>query len=373
MASTCDNKSVNVQHPTSNSKHRDPNASDLGVRCSSAPAVPSRGSGLIIVLWIVALLSLLISGFAFDMHVEARIVSYCRKRLKAEYLAQAGLERARMLMARSKTIKGVNDPDDVKAQPWYKDAKRLKQGFGVMGVTDALGEGQVRLDIIPEPARRNLNALKDEDWERILKVGGIPEDRWSELVDSYNDWRDADDQPNIDGAETDDYYSRLEPPYKARGHKGQAANLDTVDELLLIKGFTRSILYGGYEVEDDTNSVHMAGIADLLTANAGAGGQVNVNAATKRALMTLPGIDDAIADAIIAEREGLTAGSQMSEDYYFTDVNNFFARVGELSGLNPADQARLRTLVSTASQVFRISSKGVVHGVEYRITSVVTL
>ncbi len=333
----------------------------------------TNGSALILVLWVVALLAVLISGFAFDMHIEARIVSHLRKKVKAEYLARAGVERAKMLMYHSARIKGVTDSEELKAEPWYADAKRLKQGYSILGLTDTLGEGNIIVDIVPEPALRNINTLKDEDWERIFQVSGVPEDRWSELIDSVNDWRDGDDQPNLDGAETDDYYARLDPPYKARGRKGKAASFDTIDELLLVKGWSRPILYGGPLVEGETNGIILSGIADLLTAQPEAGQQVNVNAAGRRVLLTLPGIDDVIAEAIIAEREGLTAGRQIDQDYFFIDVNNFFARVPELNGLNPTDRERLRSLVCTASQVLRIKSVGRVHGVEQKIISLVKM
>lgn len=330
-------------------------------------------SALIIVLWVIALLSVLIGGFAFDMHLESRIVSYQRKKLKSIYLARAGIEYARALLARSATVQGAKDDEETKAKPWYNDAKRLRQGYAVVGLTDQLGEGTIIVNIVPEPALRNINKLKDEDWERIFKVGGVPEERWSELIDSFNDWRDGDDQANLDGAETDDYYARLDPPYKARGRKGKEATLDTVEELLLIKGFSRSILYGGPIAEDDTNSVAISGVADLLTALKESGEQVNINAASKRVLMTLPGVDETIAEAIIETREGLTAGAKIGEDYFFRDVNDLFGRVPALSTMPPEDQQYLRTLVGSASSVYRITSVGRVHGVDYKIVSVTGL
>lgn len=383
-----------------------------------------RGSALIIVLWVIALLSVLIGGFAYDMHVESKIVSYVRKKLKAEYLARAGIEYAQALLSHSTEIKGKTDTEEVRGKWWYQASKRLRQGYSIMGLTETLGEGSFTLDIMPEPALRNINALRDDDWERIFKLTGVPEDLWPELIDCFNDWRDPDDQPNMDGAETDDYYGRLDPPYKARGHTARKtgtlssstsaakpatntvstsvsrtgasstgstpstslsglANLDTVEELLLIKGFTHAILYGGYADEGDTNSAFMSGIADLLTAIPETGEQVNINAASKRVLMTLPGLDqnDALVDAIIAEREtggsmastggrqGLTGGSEISEDYFFTDVNNLFTRVPDLAKLTPEDQQLLRARVGTASSVLRIRSTGRAHGVEYKITA----
>lgn len=329
-----------------------------------------EASALIIVLWVIALLSVLIGGFAFDMHLESRIISYQRKKLKAIYLAKAGIEHAKALLARSATVQGAKDDDETKAKPWYNNAKRLRQGYAVVGLTDSLGAGTIILSIVPEPALRNINKLKDEDWERIFKVGGIPEDRWSELIDSFNDWRDGDDDANLDGAETDDYYSRLDPPYKAHGRKGKEAALDTVDELLLIKGFSHAILYGGPLADDDTNSVAIRGVADLLTALKESGQQVNVNAASKQVLMTLPGVDETIAESIIETREGLTAGTKIGEDYFFKDVNDLFGRVPGLTTMPPEDQKYLRTLVGSASSVYRVTSVGNVNGVDYKIVSV---
>ena len=373
-----------------------------GPGVGSSPPLPSlegpgvgsfrRGSALVIVLWVVALLSVLIGGFAVDMHVVAKLVSYLRKKLKAEYLAKAGIEYAQALLSHSMEVKGHGDTEEMRGKWWYASAKRIRQGYAIMGQTESLGEGSFILDIIPEPALRNVNTLRDDDWERILKLNGVPEDKWPELIDCFNDWRDPDDQPGLDGAETDDYYSRLDPPYKARGHtssksptakptnktlpanSGMLANLDTVEELLLIKGFNHAILYGGHLDDSDTNSPVVTGIADLLTAIPETGNKVNVNAASKRVLMTLPGIEDTLADAIIAERErggreSLTGNAEMSEDYFFTDVNNMFSRIPDLAKLTPDDQRRLRELVGTESSVLRIRSTGRVHGVDYRITA----
>ena len=48
------------------------------------------GVALVVVLWVIMVLSLLIGGFAFTMHVETQVASYGRKELKAEMLARSG-------------------------------------------------------------------------------------------------------------------------------------------------------------------------------------------------------------------------------------------------------------------------------------------
>lgn len=324
------------------------------------------GSALIVVLWVVGLLSMLIGSFAFDAHVESRITSYYKKRTKAEYLAKSGIEIAEMLMAGSAEIKkDQKKTEEFEDDQWFEAKKRLKTGASLMGIEQELGDGKIILDIIPEPARRNVNMLKDDDWERVLEVGGVPEELWPELIDSFNDWTDKDDDPRMDGAETEDYYETLEPPYRADNDV-----LDTVEELLLVKGFTKTILFGGsLRVLEEDEPVIISGIADLLTTYGD--GKVNVNAAPMRVLMTLPLGDEAelVARAIIEEREGEgwidnTGSDEEEEDYSFKSIGDFSSRV-------PDAPAEVRNYLSVDSKTYRIKSIGDVHGVKRTVWCIV--
>ena len=217
-----------------------------------------------------------------------------------------------------------------------------------------LGEGTVTLDIIPEPARRNVNMLKEDDWERIFEVAGIPEDLWPELIESFFDWTDEDDTPRMDGAESEDYYETLEDPYRADN-----GPLDTVEELLLVKGFTDTILSGGsIQLQEGADPIPISGIGDILTTYGD--GKVNVNAASTRVLMTLPEVDELVAGAIIEEREGWLGDEGEQDDTSFRNVGDF---MGRIPGVNPA----LNQYISIDSQIYRIRSVGTVHGVKREI------
>ncbi|MFC1462199.1 general secretion pathway protein GspK [Verrucomicrobiota bacterium] len=315
---------------------------------------------MIVALWVVGLLSLLVTCFAFDAHVEARITSFYRKRRKAEYLARSGIEIAELLMNRSEQMQKDKSTDaDVEEDEWHEQAKRLAEGLAVHAFKHKLGDGVISLDIVPEPARRNLNLLKHEDWEDILETGGIPEDMWPVLIDSVLDWIDRDSLERADGAETDDYYNQLERPYKAKN-----GYLDTVQELLLVRGFSRSILVGGaVEGEDeDEAGIAVTGIADLLTVYGD--GKVNVNAASLRVLLSLPDVDEVIAGAIIEEREGWVDEQGKKEDSSFTTVNDLFARIPDLSPV-------LRRYVTTSSRIYRITSVAEVGGVRKKAWCIV--
>jgi len=325
-------------------------------------------SALIVVLWVIVLLSLLIGSFVFDAHIEARITSYYRKRTKAEYLARSGIEIAEMLMTKSTEIKKTKSEEEKEEEEeedrWYSDAKRLSEGDTTKTVEN-LGEGTVTVEIKPERARRNVNTLKKEkEWEGILEVGDIPEEMWPELIESFLDWTDGDDIPRVDGAETEDYYATLDTPYRAKN-----ADLDAVGELLLIKGFNKTILEGGVletGIEGE-EAVHVSGIKDLLTIYGDT--KVNINAASRRVLMTLPDSDgtiDLIAGAIIEEREGLLNENGEKENSFFADDSDMFSRVPELRN------APLKDYVTTASSTYyRITSIGEVQGVKRGIWCIV--
>lgn len=334
-----------------------------------------RGSALIVVLWVVGLLSMLVASFAFDAHLEARVTSYYRKRAKAEGLALSGMEIVRMLMARRSEINDETKPDA--DDRWFDAAKQLKKG-AIRGYTIEMGEGLIRLDIVPEPARRNVNHLVpggadntrataeklEEEWARILEVGGVPEDMWQELVDCVIDWTDNEQPPRTrdKGAETEDYYATLPVPYKARN-----GLMDTVEELLLVKGFSRTILYGGVIQTNAVGggTVSISGIADLLTTYGTASGAVNVNAAPERVLRTLPGIDDVMARAIVEEREGWADEKGKREAKPFSSVEDLYARVPDLL-------PEVRPYVTTEeSATCRVTSVGEVHGVKRGVSCVV--
>lgn len=324
----------------------------------------TKGSALIVVLWVIGLLSLLITSFAFDAHLEARITSYYRKRTKATFLAESGYEIARLLMAKQTTInmRGSEELEDDVEDPWYADARQLAGGSGVSLVRE-YGDGEIHLDIVSERARRNVNSLRmEEEWEPILEVADVPEELWPALIESFLDWTDTDEEARTDGAESEDFYETLEPPYKARN--GQ---LYTVEELLLIKGFTRVIVEGGVLDPEAEDPVIISGLRDLLTTYGDA--KINANEASKRVLMTLPdpnGDADLVADEIIRERNSGMENVESVDDSRFTSDADLYDRVPDA-----AIAGRREYITTQSSKFFRIKSVGKVSNVDRTIQCIV--
>lgn len=266
---------------------------------------PRSGSALIIALWTISLLSFLVMSFALDAMLEGRISTYVKHRRRVDYLTQSGVAIAEMLLVKQTGVSAASAADS-KEDRWKETALRIKRGQTAV-VEEPIGDGVVRVEIIPEPARWNINTLVgttyDAVWEQIFTVSGIPQEYFSELIDCWNDWVDEDSLPLKDGAE-DDYYKSLEPPYKSRNK-----TIDTVDELRLVKGFIPAILDGGVLNPEEKNSekqITIKGIKELFTTYGD--GKINVNAAPMEVLMTIPGVDEITAGAIVEEREGRNAG-----------------------------------------------------------------
>ena len=361
------------------------------------------GSALIIALWTIGLLSMLVMSFALDAMLEGRISTYVRQRRRVDYLTQSGVAIAEMLLLEYPNASTASAADE-KEDRWKEGKLRIKRGQTAV-VDEEIGDGAVHVEIIPEPARWNMNKLVgteyDAVWEQIFESAGIPQEYFSELIDCWTDWVDEDSSPTRDGAE-DDYYKSLEPPYMARNK-----SVDTVDELRLVKGFVAAILDGGVLNPEEKNKelqVSVKGIKELFTTYGD--GKINVNAAPMEVLMTIPGVDEITAGAIIEEREGRNAGmsrlggssatagssgrsrsatsgkteasasgkgasrksagqglADEEEDYSFKSVGDLIARVPGLS----SDMERY---VSTVSGTFRLVIEGQAAGISHVIQAI---
>jgi general secretion pathway protein K len=328
----------------------------FGTFSGPAPSVRDarEGAALIVSIWVILLMSLLISSMAFDMQVEANVAAYQRKRVKAQYLARSGMEWATAVLTRKVTEtmdqELVLEPDQ--DEQLVVASINLSRGVGVSGIQKELGAGRFILDILPEESRRNVNLLNEDDWKEILDQAGVENTRWPELIDCVLDWIDDNDTHRLHGAESDD------PFYKDREYEVKNAPLDTVDELLMIKGFDESILYGGKSPESD--KVTYTGIAGWLTT--WGDGKLNVNTASREVMMTLPEIEEYVIDAIIEYRTG-PDGIPNTKDDGFRDVDEVIVKTG-------FDATYRHLITVTERKYLRVVSIGEVEGVRNGIWAV---
>jgi general secretion pathway protein K len=303
-----------------------------------------RGVAIVIVLWVIMVLSLLISGFAFTMHVETHISLYARQELKAEMLARSGIEVAKMqllLHQQSAADAGY----DALNQDWATNED--------LYVNHELGEGTFNVKVTDEESKMPINSASEVQLQRLMTLLNVDPSDGDIVVDSILDWIDADDLTRLNGAETD-YYMSLSPPYRAKN-----APLDRVDELLLIRGVTPELFDGTPATDKDPAQ---PGLRDVLTTMSS--GQINVNTAPPIVLQAMLGLDDVQVQAVLARRDGADGIPGTDDDLPFRSTAEFFATVGNLDA---ATLQAVQGVVAVNSAFFTIKSTGEVGGVKHTI------
>jgi len=267
----------------------------------------------VVVTWVLAIMMIAAFGAAQSVRATFLAESTWHDKLRAEWLARAGVERAAICLAEDD-----RETDSV-SETWAKgDDEDYAQGeLGAGGfqlVRDAFSDdGAVHYGIMDEARKLNVNTVTREV---LLEIPEMTE----EIADSIIDWRDKDSECGPAGAETD-YYSALEVPYDAKD-----AAFETARELLLVRGIEPELFYGedrngdgvldeneddGDETapDDDADGVLDRGFGAYLTAssierNEDASGQkrVNITSASESDL-TNAGFSSDEAKSIVEHRK----------------------------------------------------------------------
>lgn len=316
-----------------------------------------RGFILPVVLVVIGLLALILAGFTFFVRAEVAGTQAYRDAQQARLAAESGLEELITILRESPDDRTAwwDVPDRFRhALVWSEAFEREDDPVQRMGSREEIlqevappvawrysivapntdgPENTLRYGITPEASKLHLNAASETEIEALLTplLVDLEIDNPTELIDALLDWRDEDDEPRPEGAESEDYYTLLKPGYYAKN-----GPFDTVEELLLVQGFTAAVLYGedtnrngildpneddaeeSFPFYDNADGRLNLGIAPFLTTwsreaqAAQQGGQtqvvegrINVNTASRRVLAALDGMSAEAADLIVAQRAEL--------------------------------------------------------------------
>jgi general secretion pathway protein K len=238
---------------------------------------PQRGIALLMVLWVLTVLTVIVFSFSYMIRTEAFASVAFRQTVEKKFLAEAGIERGIAELFNLSANKNVT-PVKPGSEVWRTDGRRYKIE------TD---NGYYMIGLLNEGGKVDINTTSELILKNLLLNLGVASDDADIIVDSVMDWKDPDDLHRVHGAESD-YYKSLPNPYTAKN-----ANFDTLEELLLVKGVSPEILYG---------TGGKKGLIDFLTVNSKMT-QININAASKEVLLSVPGITPELADTVISIRE----------------------------------------------------------------------
>lgn len=302
-----------------------------------------KGVALIVTLWVLLILSTMATSFAYRMKLGIRATVYQRDSFKALSLAQAGVERA--IAELDNELETYTSPE----QSWRK------------GYQMTLAGGKVAYNIVDEESKVCINSLLEDErkgWnvlEMLKKLPGVD----SEVAASIMDWIDEPSATHREGGAENEYYESLTEPYPCKD-----GPLDTVEELLLVKGMSPYIFYGEdindngtlEKGEDENGDGELRiGIKDLVTVYTG--GRININTATAVVLQAGLGLGADLIDYIVSYREsyGPLRNSQ--------EVQTLFGQMADSLRVSSDTKKRLEELlkrdrVTVKSSVFRINSVG---------------
>src|SRR5262245_52630696 len=243
------------------------------------------GFALLAVTLVLALLAVMATELAFSMRLEAAMVRSYRDAVMAKRLAEAGIQQAIREIVSDSTVHGIDEDGQVVFFRAPQPGATPKALPKLPRAHVQLGAGEFSYRITDEEARLNINARAAGSLERLLQALEIDKSERDVIVDSIEDWRDANDLARINGAESE-YYQQLPVPYRPRN-----GNLQDVAELQQIKGITPE-LYAGHDDKP--------GLVDLVTVRS-RGVSININTAPKLILKAL-GLGDAEIENITQTR-----------------------------------------------------------------------
>ena len=192
-----------------------------------------RGVVLVAVLVVTALVAMIAAGLMFRMRAEVAASAAQRRGEQAYETAVSGLQYALAVLQ--------NFRGDMKMEMWYDNPDIFQNQivaddgvntwyFTIYG-DDPEARDTIRYGATDEAGKLNINTAPEETWIAL-------ENMTDELADCLLDYRDGDSDIRAEGAEQE-YYDGLVHPYIIPN-----GPLATVEELLLVKGFSAPVVYG---------------------------------------------------------------------------------------------------------------------------------
>jgi len=258
-----------------------------------------NGTVLIVTMWIM----LFLAGLVLVLTQMIRVEANCSANIQAEAEA-AAIERGAIqyVLANVNGLQGkVPDPNNVPCEG-------VILGNGAFWIlrqsTNASNDDRTyRYGIVDEGGKLNLNNATATMLSMLPNMA-------VDLPTAITDWR------NPSGGTDSSYYLLLPDPYESKN-----GPLETVEELLWIKGASIKLLFGEDtnrngvldRNEDTTGDGRLdRGIYNLVTVYSreqSRVGLINVNTAPREVLLCLPGLTDSDVAALLAKRAQNTAGS----------------------------------------------------------------
>ena len=226
----------------------------------------------------------IVGEFCHAMRAEMNITRNFKEKTQAYYIATTGLNQTVVELIKNMLVplKATPGDDEIKEEISWRINADIPPVF--------FDQGQFKIKIDNESGKVNINKADSRLLKLIFSRFELDDSEKDVLVDSILDWRDPDKFHRLNGAE-DDYYNALPEPYECKD-----ADFDSAEELLLVKGMTPEIFYGGLKEMVTVYANKILGTSKRKARNHKLK-KININAASPEILRCLPEMtDDLVLD-----------------------------------------------------------------------------
>jgi type II secretory pathway component PulK len=194
------------------------------------PALPRRGSTLMLVLWVSGIATLIVLSLQVSAFRQASAGIDALGRVRARWAARAGVEECIAYLAWE--VEHAADSDPVRLRHTLEEIADHEDLGGARYAIRHEEDGEIVKGPLDAHSRMNLNLMNEE---QLMLLWGMEED----VARSILDWIDDDDEPREGGGTESSYYLQLEPSYEARN--GPARTLSEIElvyevDPLLLRG-----------------------------------------------------------------------------------------------------------------------------------------
>jgi DNA uptake protein ComE-like DNA-binding protein len=215
----------------------------------------SRRRALVLVLVLIVVMMVALAGFTFAdlMLTENKATRVHGEQLRLQQAIASGVEQLKQFVEQPRALQetaggGASNPRLFQAVPLEPEladtrtiANRLRFSIVSAAVESTNSLPGIRFGVENESARMHLGDVLHYEHQAagagrdaLLKLPGMTES----IAEAILDWIDPDSVARPLGAEND-YYGGLDEPYAPRNGLP-----DCLEELLLVKGVTRELLFG---------------------------------------------------------------------------------------------------------------------------------
>lgn len=315
-----------------------------------------RGMALLLVISLVSILTIITLQFNREMREGYIISGSLGNSTKLSEIARSGITIGEQILLTDLEENAFDSLHDAWALLADEDLSALfDPGNVTLEVHDEGGKYQINAMLVHEKKDTppDTDTAEDEEGEgeeekkqkqhaidvrnilwRLLRAEPflVEDGDAREIIDALIDWTDSGDGDGEEeyGAE-ESYYRSLDPPYSCKN-----GPVESIEELLMVKGFTPELLYGTEETPP---------LAPLLTPW-GNDGKININSADVLLLQALhEEMDKETAEGMIDYRENENNIGALENFEWYKEVPSF-----------PGDIELQKDMTTTVSMFFTIET-----------------